>query len=112
MADDQQALHDCWGELHQKLYAAYWAASTAESKDRIIGVDEVVVDIITALDQQDLAANTPAFKALAKSVADANARLKQLQKNIDMIVHNIQVAKDATSAIDQAVGLAATFFKL
>jgi hypothetical protein len=108
----RQEVHDAFGVLYQQLLNAYWVASTIEDKDRIHGIADSVFDILTQLNREDIQSDTAAFNALAKAVANANARLDRLKQDLDQIIHVVKVATDVTSAIDKALGLAAKFFPI
>lgn len=107
-----QEVHAKFQELYNALGEAYWRASTIEAKDRILGLQEVVFDILTELNRADLSSRTPAYVALKEKVDDANERLKRLNGEIDRIIYAIEVARRVVTAIDQVVDIAGRFFIL
>lgn len=67
-----QAVYDALGR-------AYWEASDINSKDLVYGAHEAIGEIITALDEQDLASNTSVFIQLQPKIAAVNASLQTIQ---------------------------------
>lgn len=96
--------------LYDSLTEAYWAASTIEAKDRIYGAEEVVFDILTDLEREDLEADTAAFKAAAGKVEAVMGKVEQLRQDIDKLVHAMKVAIKVTAALDKGVQLASKYF--
>ena len=96
--------------LYDNLTEAYWAASTIEAKDRIYGAEEVVFDILTQLEREDLEADTAAFKAAAGRVEAVLGKVDQLKRDIDKLVHAMKVAVKVTAALDKGVQLATKYF--
>ncbi len=101
---------DAVQELYDSLTEAYWAASTIEAKDRIYGAEEVVFDILTQLQREDLESNTAAFKAAAGKVEAVIGKVEQLKQDIDKLVHAMKVAVKVTAALDKGVQLAIKYF--
>ena len=106
----QQDVHDAFEELYYALNDAYWAASTIQDKDRIRGIQDVVFQILTGLNQADIASRSADFKALAGTFVSVQAKLDALQKDVDQIIHATQVAAKVVSGITKALALATKFF--
>ncbi|GDY19777.1 hypothetical protein LBMAG56_11220 [Verrucomicrobiota bacterium] len=109
-APSRQETLDAMQNLYDTLTDAYWAASTIEAKDRIYGAEEVVFDIVTELQREDLEANTAAFKAAGEKVAAAMGKVEQLKQDIDKLVHAMKVAVKVAAALDKGVQLASKYF--
>lgn len=101
---------DAMQSLYDTLTEAYWTASTIEAKDRIYGAEEVVFDILTELQREDLEANTAAFKAAAEKVVAVMGKVEQLKQDIDKLIHAMKVAVKVTAALDKGVQLATKYF--
>jgi chromosome segregation ATPase len=108
--NSQQEVCDVFGELHAQLKNAYFAANP-ESKDRIRGLEDIVFDIETALDQSDIKSRTNEFAALTVKVKTGTEQLENLKEEIDQVIHDIAVATQVVSAIDKAVSAAAWLMK-
>lgn len=107
-----QNVHAAFQELHNSLKEAYWVASTIGNKDKIIGLQEVVFDIITELNRADLSSRTQAYEALKAKVDETNNRLERLKGEIDRIIHAIGVASRVVGAIDKVADIVKKFFIL
>jgi peptidoglycan hydrolase CwlO-like protein len=106
-----QALNDAYSQLLDDLNEAYWAASTMDAKDQIMGAIEVVTDVITALDATDLTTRNAEYTALQAQVKSVNDQLQTLQKQINAIISRINTAASIVSDITKAVSAAASLFK-
>jgi hypothetical protein len=93
-----QAVYDALGR-------AYWEASDINSKDLIYGAQEAVGEIITTLDEQDLASNTNVFIQLKPKIDAVNVSLRTIQTQISTITKNINTASTVISAISKALSL-------
>jgi hypothetical protein len=93
-----QAVYDALGR-------AYWEASDINSKDLIYGAQEAIGEIITTLDEQDLANNTNVFNQLRPKIVAVNASLETIQAQISSITKNINTASTVISAISKALSL-------
>jgi len=93
-----QAVYDALGR-------AYWEASDINSKDLVYGAQEAIGDIITALDEQDLASNTNLFIELQPKIKAVNASLQTIQAQITTITKNISTAATVISVISKALSL-------
>ena len=107
MSDDLSALQKNFYQLYNKLKDAYWAASTVEGKDQIHGAEDVVNQILDALDREDLESDNQAMADLTKSLKDAMKDLSDLQNKLDAIVHSVAIANTAIEAINDALKVAA-----
>lgn len=97
-ADAYQLLYDSLGD-------AYWEASDISSKDLVYGLQESIGQILTAIDQQDLANNTAVFISLGAQIQATNVSLKKVQDSIDSITKNIQTAGKVMAAIATILSL-------
>jgi hypothetical protein len=102
-----QDIHDAYGELHAALKNAYWAASTIEDKDRIRGLEDVVFDVLTVLNQQDIQSRTEQYRALQSTIKFVNSKLQRLSEDIDHIIHKVDVASSITNAVAKVASIAA-----
>ncbi len=110
MSPTQQEVHDAYGKLYKSLTDAFWVASTITDKDRIRGAADAVLDIITALNQEDIRSREAEFATLKSQVDIINNKLAALQKDIDGIIHNVTVATTVVQTITKALDFGAKFF--
>lgn len=96
--DTYQAAYDALGR-------AYWEASDIASKDLIHGAQEGIGEILTAIDEQDLANNTPAFIALKPKIDAVNTALQTIKDQINQITKNINTAATVISAVSKVLSL-------
>jgi len=108
---DQNNYRDSLQKLYNLLNQAYWVASTIEAKDAINGLAQAVSDILTVLNQGALETNTAQYTTLKATVGMVNAKLQSVQSQINNWVHVISIAAQVTSAIDNAIDLAAKVIK-
>ena len=106
-ADDQTQLHDATQELYDSLSQAYWAANTMRDKDYIRGLADVAFDILTDLNRQAIAAQTPEFESLSGAVKDIMPRLAKAKEEIDRIIQAVKTAAQVVNAIEKVVAAAA-----
>ncbi len=93
-----QAAYDALGR-------AYWDASDIQSKDLIYGAQQAIGDILTAIDEQQLATNTTLFIQLTPKIKAINAALTEIQKQITTITKNIDTAAIVISAVTKVLSL-------
>jgi len=93
-----QAAYDALGK-------AYWDASDIQSKDLVHGAQQAIGDIITAIDEQQLATNTELFIQLTPKIKAINTALAQIQKDITTITKNIDTAATVISAVTKVMSL-------
>ena len=93
-----QAAYDALGR-------AYWDASDIQSKDLIYGAQQAIGDILTAIDEQQLATNTALFIQLTPKIKAINAALTEIQKQIATITKNIDTAATVIAAITKVLSL-------
>lgn len=93
-----QAVYDALGK-------AYWEASDINSKDLVYGAQEAIGEIITTLDEQDLASNTNVFIQLKPKIDAVNVSLRTIQTQISTITKNINTASTVISVISKALSL-------
>jgi hypothetical protein len=93
-----QAVFDALGR-------AYWEASDLDSKDLIHGAQEAIGEIITEMNEQDLANNTTLFVHLQPKIKAVNDALKKIQDQITTITKNIKTAGTVLSTITKATSL-------
>ncbi len=92
-------------DVYDALGRAYWEASDINSKDLIYGAQEAIGEILTTLDEQDLASNTNVFIQLQPKIAAVNASLKTIQAQIATITKNISTAATVIAVISKALSL-------
>jgi peptidoglycan hydrolase CwlO-like protein len=97
------------GEAYQELFdylgRAYWEASDIETKDLLHGTQEAVGEIITAIDEQALTANTALFVQLTPKIKAINANLNKIKGEIASITKNINTATSIVAAITRVLSL-------
>lgn len=98
IAASYQAAYDSLGK-------AYWEASSIEAKDQIYGAQQAIGEIITALDEQDLAQLTAEFVALKPKIDATNKALQVIKDDINKITKNISTAGIVVSAISKVISL-------
>jgi len=98
-------LGDAYETLFDALGRAYWDASDIASKDLIHGAQEAVGDILTAIDEQQLADNTALYVQLGPKIQATNQALKTIQASINSITKNINTATIVVSAISKVLAL-------
>jgi hypothetical protein len=87
------------------LGTAYWDASDVASKDLLHGTQAAIGDILTALDQDQIAGNTDAFIALTPKVKAVNDQLKEIETSIKQITKNIDTAASVLAAASKVLSL-------
>ncbi|MBE7443995.1 MAG: hypothetical protein HS132_01515 [Planctomycetia bacterium] len=108
----QQEVRDIFGALYKDLDDAYWSATTIVDKDRISGIQGAVFDILTELNKAHIKSNTEKFKELISTVNNVNKRLDMLKKDIDKIIHKIDVATRVAKTVDKVLTQAVKYFKI
>jgi hypothetical protein len=98
---------DAYQAVYDTLGRAYWDASTIDAKDLIQGAREPIYDIITELDEAQLAANTTAMLALQSKIKDTNVALHKIKDAIDEITKNLNTATNVVSAISNVLAITA-----
>ncbi len=93
-----QAVYDGLGTL-------YWECTDVASKDLVFGAREAVGQIIDALNQQQLEANTQALVALLPKIEAANTALAEIQTGITRLTRNLNTASSVVNAISLALSL-------
>lgn len=93
-----QAAYDALGR-------AYWDASDLESKDLVHGAMEALGEIITAINQKDLAHNTQLFDQLKPQIDGANLALAQIKSQINQITKNISTAAIVIASVSKVLSL-------
>lgn len=93
-----QAAYDALGR-------AYWDASDIQSKDLVYGAQQAIGDILTAIDEQQLATNTALFIQLTPKIKAINTALTQIQKDVANITKNIDTAATVISAVSKVLSL-------
>ena len=90
---------DAYKLLYDSLGNAYWEASDISAKDQVYGAQKEVGEILTAINEQQLADNTALFAKMGAKILATNAALKKIQADIDQITKNISTAAKVTGAI-------------
>lgn len=98
-------LGDAYQAAYDALGRAYWEASDVDSKDLIHGAQEAIGEIITAIDEEDLATNTQAFLQLKPTIDGANAALKKIKDDIAKITRNISTASIVVAAVSKVLSI-------
>jgi archaellum component FlaC len=97
------------GTLYQDVYdalgRAYWDATDLHSKDLVHGAMEAIGDIITAIDEEDLAHNTELFNELKPKIDGVNTALSQIKDQINQITKNIATASTVIAAVSKVLSL-------
>jgi|ERR1017187_3771812 hypothetical protein len=106
LADYRVALQDLCDQLNQ----AYPVAATLEAKDAIRGLTESIFDILTTLNQADIASNTPQYAAIKTTIGAVNQQLQKVQSQIDDWIHVVSVSVQLNNAIGKAIDLASKVF--
>ena len=107
---DQDNLRNSLQSLYDLLNKAYWYPSTIEAKDAINGSAQAVFQIITVLNQAALDSDSDQYKALKITVTAVNKKLTSVPAQIDNWIHDVGIATQVASVIDQALGYAKTVF--
>jgi hypothetical protein len=90
-------------QLYDELGRAYWHATDIESKDLLHGTQAAIGDIITAMDEDELAENTAAFTAMLPKVKAVNDALKEIQDRITRITKDIDTASKVLAAVNKVL---------
>jgi hypothetical protein len=93
-----QAAYDALGE-------AYWDATDINSKDLVYGAQQAIGDILTALDEQQLATNTALFSQLTPKIKAINTALAQIKASISTITKNVNTVAMVISAVSKVLSL-------
>ena len=101
----QVDLGEAYDTLFDALGRAYWDASDVASKDLIHGAQEAVGEILTTIDEQQLASNTDLFAQLGPKIVATNTALKTIQAKINDITRNINTASTVLAAIAKVLSL-------
>ena len=96
--DTYQAAYDALGR-------AYWDASDMASKDLIHGAMEAMNEIITAIDEQDLANNTQLFITFKPKIDAVNTALQTIKIQINQITKNISTAATVIATVTKVLSL-------
>ena len=92
-------------DLYDALESAYWAASTVEQKDRIFGVMSIVSHELDELDRKRLRKSNEDYSKLTEEMKNGTARIEQLSRDINGIIHNISVATDVINKVTSLLAL-------
>lgn len=98
-------LAHAYQQLYDQLGTAYWHATDIDSKDLIHGTQTAIGDILTALDEDQLAGNSAQFTALLPKVKAVNDALKQIQESIKKITKDIDTASNVLAAVSKLLTL-------
>ena len=85
--------------MYDLLKSAYWESSDLDSKDLIYGTQQAIGDIITALDEADIAALTQQFVTLKPKIDATNKALAQIKDEVNQITKNIGTASTLIASI-------------
>ncbi len=96
---------DAYQEAYDALGRAYWEATDIESKDLIYGAQEAIGEIITSLDEEELATNTQEFIRIKPTIDGANTALKKIKDQIAQITRNIATASMVVAAASKVLSM-------
>ena len=96
---------DAYQDAYDALGRAYWDATDIESKDLIHGAMEAIGQIITAIDEEDLANNTQAFLDVKPTIDGANVALKKIKDDIARITRNIATASTVIASVSKVLSM-------
>ena len=105
LALQNPGIGDAYQAVYDALGRAYWDATDIESKDLIHGAQEAIGDIITAIDEEDLAHNTDLFNDLKPKIDGINTALKKIKDQITQITKNINTASIVVGAVSKVLSL-------
>jgi hypothetical protein len=106
----QQDVQAAFQDLYDNLSQAYWSASTIDAKDRIYGIEEIVFDVLTDLEKNDLETDDDAYKQVKADVSPVLDKLAALKKDIDNVIQAVKVATQVAGFLDKAIKLASKYF--
>ncbi|KAA6459733.1 hypothetical protein DYQ86_16615 [Acidobacteria bacterium AB60] len=98
-------LLDGYKQLLDSLSRAYWEAGDMASKDRIYGAQQAVSELITALDQDDVALLTQQYIAMKPQIDATNAALAKIREDVNQITKNIGTASMLAAGITKVLGM-------
>ncbi len=98
-------LGDIYQDAYDALGRAYWDATDIKDKDLIYGVQEAIGEIISAIDEEDLAHNTDLFNDLKPKIDNVNTALKKIKDEINQITKNINTAAMVVGAVSKLLSL-------
>jgi len=96
---------DSYKQIMDLLSKAYWEASDMASKDLIYGVEQAIGEIITDLDQKDIALLTQQYIALKPKIDATNAALDEIKKKVNQITKNIGTASMLVAGITKVLSM-------
>lgn len=89
--------------IYDLLKSAYWEASAVPDKDLIFGAMQEIGEIITVLDEDDIAALTAEYVALKPKIDATNVALGKIRDEVNNITKNIATASKLTAAITKVL---------
>ena len=92
-------------QAFQVLKDAYWHASDIPTKDLIYGVQTSIGQLLTLLNEQQLAENTADFTTLIPQMKSINDSLAEVKQSIDKITRDFQTASTILAAINKVISL-------
>ena len=109
-ANSGQTARDALQELHNALYAEYRKSKTKEVRDQLDARLDVVRDLLTELNRDDMASRTIAIKAAADSMAEGLKRLAELKERIKSISDNVAKAANVLEDVDKVLSNVKQYF--
>lgn len=100
-----EALAASYKQVYDDLKAAYWNAADDASRNLISDVLEKIAEIITVLDQMEIAALTEQYLALKPKIDGANARLQELQRQAHQIITDMAIAGKVIAGITKLLSM-------
>ena len=103
--DKSDEFYVALGECYNALNDAYWAASTIDAKDIILGCMRHVSDLRDIMLLQDLTKRNTAFKEAEEQIAVGNKRLEKLKEDIDNLINKIDAITKVVTTIGKILSL-------
>lgn len=105
MADKSNEFAVALGECFNALDDAFWAASSMETKDRIVGCMRHVAEMRDVMMLQDMDARSTAFAKAAERIAAGNKRLEKLKEDIDDLINKVDAITNVIGTIGKVLSL-------
>lgn len=103
--DKSEEFYIALGECYNALNDAYWAASTIDAKDIILGCMRHISDLRDIMLLQKLDERTAAFKEAEEQISVGNKRLEKLKEEIDNLINKIDAITKVINTIGKILSL-------
>lgn len=107
MTSDEKQFYEALGECYNALDDAYWAASSIEVKDNILGCIRHVSDMRDIMLLNKLEDRTAEFGKVAEKIAAGNKRLEKLKDQIDDLINKIDAITKVVATISKVISFKA-----